>query len=90
MPLSPRSVSTIDLEITACHEAARITDAEHRRTSVLLRYTQLAQHILRRPIAPALRILLEQRLHHRSRDVAGRNRVHADAVAAPFGSEVAA
>jgi hypothetical protein len=90
MPLSPRSMSTIDLEITSSHEAARITDAEHSRAPVLLRHTQLAQHILRRPVAPALRVLLEQSLHHSGRDIAGRNGIHADAVAAPFGGEVAA
>jgi hypothetical protein len=90
MPLSPRRMPTINLKITSSHEAARIADAEDSRTPVLLRHTQLAQHILRRPIAPALRVLLEQRLHHRSRDVAGRDGIHADAVAAPFGSEVAA
>jgi hypothetical protein len=83
-------MSTINLKITARHEAARITDAEHSRTPVLLRHTQLPQHILRRPIAPALGVLFEQRLHHSGRDVAGRNRVHANAVAAPFGSKVAA
>lgn len=89
-PLSPCSVSTINLEITARHETARIADAEHSRTSVLLGHTQLAQHVLRRPIAPALRVLLEQSLYHSSCDVAGGNCVHADAVAAPFGGEVAA
>lgn len=81
---------TINLQVTSSHEAARIADAEHSRASVLLRHTQLAQHILRRPIAPALGVLLEQSLHHRGGDVAGGNGVHADAVAAPFGSEVAA
>lgn len=90
IPLSPRSVSTINLQITTSHEAARITDTEYRSTPVLLRHTQLAQHILRRPVASALGVLLEQGLHHSGRDVAGRNGVHADAVAAPFGSEVAA
>ena len=83
-------MSAINLQITASHEAARITNTEHSRTSVLLRHTQLAQHILRRPVAPALGVLLEQSLDHSGRDVAGRNGVHADAVAAPFGGEVAA
>lgn len=59
MSLSPRSVSAIDLEITSSHEAARITDAEDSRTPVLLRYTQLAQHVLRRPIASTLGVLFE-------------------------------
>lgn len=83
-------MSTINLKITASHKAARIADAENSRTPVLLRHTQLAQHVLRRPVAPALRVLLEQSLDHGGRDVAGRNGVHADAVAAPFGGEVAA
>ena len=90
MPLSPRSVSTINLQITSSHEAARIADAEDGRTSVFLGHTQLAQHVLRRPVAPALGVLLEQSLHHGSRDVAGRNCVYANAIAAPFGSKVAA
>ena len=90
MPLSPRGVSAVNLQITASHEAARIADAEHGRTPVLLGHTQLAQHVLRRPVAPALGVLLEQSLDHGSCDVAGRNCVYADAVAAPFGSEVAA
>ena len=86
----PSSMSTINLQITARHKAARITDAEHSRSPVLLRHTQLAQHILRRPVAPALGVLLEQSFHHSGRDVAGRNGVHANAVAAPFRGEVAA
>jgi len=59
MPLSPRSMSTVNLEITPGHEAARITDAEDSRTPVLLRHTQLAQHVLRWPVAPALGVFLE-------------------------------
>ena len=83
-------MSAINLKITSSHETARITDAEHSRSPVLLRHTQLAQHILRRPVAPALGVLLEQSFHHSGRDVAGRNGVHANAVAAPFRGEVAA
>ena len=83
-------MSTINLQITSSHEAARIADAEDSRTSVLLGHTQLAQHVLRRPVTPALGVLLEQSLHHGSRDVAGRNGVYANSIAAPFGSEVAA
>lgn len=90
IPLSPRGVSAINLQITASHKATRIANAEHSRAPVLLRHTQLAQHVLRRPVAPALGILLEQSLDHGSCDVARRNRVYADAVAAPFRSEVAA
>lgn len=82
-------MSAINLQIASSHEAARIADAEDSRTSVLLGHTQLAQHVLRRPVAPALGVLLEQGFHHGSRDVAGRNGVYADTIAAPFGSKVA-
>lgn len=83
-------MSAINLQITASHEAARIADAEDSRASVLLGHTQLAQHVLRRPVAPALGVLLEQSLHHSGRNVAGRDGVYANAVTAPLGSEVAA
>jgi hypothetical protein len=88
--LSPRSVPTINFEITSGHEAARVADAEYCRTSVLLRHTQLAQHVLRWPVAPALRVLLEQRFHHCRRDVTGRNGVDTNTIGAPLGSKVAA
>jgi hypothetical protein len=74
----------INPQITTRHKAARITDAEHRGTPVLLRHTEFPQHILRRPIAPALGVLFEQSLDHGGRDVAGRDGVDADAVGAPF------
>lgn len=83
-------MSTINLQITARHEATRVADAEHSRTPVLLRHAQLAQHVLRRPVAPALRVFLEQSLDHGGCDVTGRNCIHTNTVAAPFGSEVAA
>ncbi|CAG8672910.1 9586_t:CDS:1, partial [Scutellospora calospora] len=86
----PSRVSTIDPQIRSRHEAARIANAEHRRTPVLLRNTKLAQHVLRGPVALALGVLLEQRLDHGGRDVAGRDGVDADAVGAPFGGQVAA
>jgi len=89
-PLSPRSVSTINLEITTSHEAARVADAEHGRTPVLLGHTQLAQHVLRRPVAPAFRVLLEKRFHHRRCNVTRGDGVDTDAVGAPLGSKVAA
>jgi hypothetical protein len=81
---------SINPQITARHKAARITDAEHRSTPVLLRHTELSQHVLRRPVAPALGVFLEQSLDHGGRDVAGRDGVDADAVGTPLGREVAA
>ena len=82
-------MSTINLQITARHKAARITDAEHRSAPVLFRNTELSQHILRRPVAPTLRVFFEQSFDHGSRDVAGGDGVDADAVGAPFRGEVA-
>ena len=75
---------SIDPQITTRHKAARITDAKHRSTPVLLGHTEFPQHILRRPVAPALGVFLEQSLDHGGRDVAGRDGVDADAVGAPF------
>ena len=54
-----------------------------------MRQTQLAQHIMRGPVAFAVRVLFEQRLHHGGHDVAGRDCVDADAVLAPFCCETA-
>jgi hypothetical protein len=82
--LSPCSMPTIDLQVTASHKAARIANAEHGRTSVLFGRAELAQHVLRGPVAPALRVLFKQCFHHSRRDVAGRDGVDADAVGSPF------
>ena len=90
IPPLPSSMSTINLQITARHKAARITDAEHRSAPVLFRNTELSQHILRRPVAPTLRVFFEQSFDHGSRDVARGDGVDADAVGAPFRGEVAA
>jgi hypothetical protein len=80
----------INPQITTRHKAARITNTEHRSTPVLLRHTELAQHVLRRPVAPALGVFFKQSLDHGGRDVAGRDGVDADAVGAPFRGQVAA
>ena len=90
IPPLPSSMSTINLQITARHKAARITDAEHRSAPVLFRNTELSQHILRRPVAPTLRVFFEQSFDHGSRDVARGDGVDADTVGAPFRGEVAA
>ena len=83
-------MSTINPQIRSRHEAARITDTEHCGSPVLFRNTQLSQHVLRRPVASALGVFLEESFDHCGCDVAGRDGVHADAVRAPFGGEVAA
>ena len=80
---------TINPQITARHERAGITDEEDRGAAVLLRHGELAEHVLRGPVAAAVGELLEERLHHGRDDVAGRDGVDADAVVAPFGGEVA-
>jgi hypothetical protein len=81
---------SIDPQITARHETARITDAENRSASVLLRYTEFPQHILRWPVAPTLGVFLEQSLDHGGRNVPGGDGVDANAVGAPFRGQVAA
>lgn len=81
---------TIDPQITPRHKAARVADAKHRRAPVLLGHTELAQHILRGPVAPALGVFLEESFDHGRRDVARGDGVDADAVRAPFRGQVAA
>ena len=54
-----------------------------------MRHAQLAKHVLRWPVSPPLRVLLEQRLNHSCGDIARRDGVYADAVYAPLGGEVA-
>lgn len=79
---------TIDLHISTSHEATRIADHEHCGSAKLFWLTQLAEHVLRGPVPPSLRVLLEQRCGHGCDDVAGRDGVDADAELAPFRSEV--
>jgi hypothetical protein len=86
----PSSVPSINPQITAGHKAARITDAEHCSTSVLLRHAELSKHVLRGPVTPALGVFLEQSFDHGRRDVAWRDGVDTNAVGAPFRGKVAA
>jgi hypothetical protein len=81
---------SIHLQITPRHETTRVTYQEHRRTPVLRRLTQSAQHILRRPVRLALRELHKELLDHGGHDVSWRNGVDADVVHSPFRGEVAA
>lgn len=85
----PRRMSAVDSQIRRSHEATRITDQEYRRSSVLLRYTQLSEHILRGPVSLSLGILLEKSFYHCGDDVAGGDGVDADSVGTPFRGEVA-
>lgn len=55
----PSRMPTVHPQIASGHEAARIAYQEHRRASVLLRFTELAQHVLRRPVSLPLRVFLE-------------------------------
>lgn len=82
-------MSTIHSQIAASHEATRITNQESRRTPIFLRPAQPPQHILRRPIRPPFREFFKQAFYHRRDDIAGRDRVNADPVLAPFRGEVA-
>jgi hypothetical protein len=75
--------------ITTHHKATSITNQKHGRPSVLARFRQPPQHILRRPVRLPLRILLKQCLHHGRDNVPGRDGVDADVVLAPLGREVA-
>jgi hypothetical protein len=83
-------MAPIHLQVRARHEATRITYQEYRRAPILSRLAQPSQHILRRPIRLAIRILDEQLLHHSRDDIPWRNCVDANIVLAPFGSEIAA
>lgn len=82
-------MAPIDPQITGRHETTRVADEENRRAAVLMRHAQLPQHVLRRPLAPPLGVLLEQLFHHGGHDIAWGDGVDANAVWAPFGREVA-
>lgn len=81
---------TINPQIRARHEAARVTEQEDRRAAVLLRVTQPPEHVGVRPRGPALGESFKKAGRHGGHDVARRKRVDADAMLAPFRGEVAA
>lgn len=81
-------MSTINSQIRTRHESARFTDQEHGGAPKVFRPAQLAKHVLFRPLLPTLRELLEELFDHGRYDVARRDGVDADAVLAPFRSEV--
>jgi len=80
---------SIHSQVCPSHEGTCIAYQKHRRASILLRFAQLPQHILRRPISPPIGKLLEERFNHGGNDVAGRDGVDADAVGSPFRGQVA-
>lgn len=83
-------MSTINPQIRARHETARITEQEDRRAAVLFRITQPLEHVGIRPSGPALRESFKEAGRHGGHDVARRKRVDADAMLTPFRGEVAA
>lgn len=64
---SPRSMPTINPQVTASHEAACVTDQEYGCTSIFLWLAQFTQHVLRWPVPSSLWKLLKECFHH-SRD----------------------
>lgn len=85
----PSSMTSVDLQVAACHETTRIAHDKHRRSSILVRLAQFTQHVLRGPIAAALGVLLEESFYHCGDDVTGRKSVYSDSVGAPFSRKVA-
>lgn len=81
-------MSAINLHISGSHEAARLTQQEDSRATVLLRLTELAKHVLRGPVSLSIRVLLEQLLHHCGHDIARRYCVHTNTVLTPLRGEV--
>lgn len=83
-------MSAIDAQVAARHEAAGVAEQEHGGTAVLAGLAEPVEHVVLGPLDLALRVLHEERLDHGGDDVAGRDGVDADAVSAPFGSQVTA
>lgn len=82
-------MTTVNPEISTRHEATRITEQEHGRTSVLVRIAQAAEHIGIRPILlPLGKSLKETRSHGRD-DVSGRYGIDSDPMLAPLSCEIA-
>lgn len=87
---SPRGVATINNELAARHEGARITEQEQRRALELLRRAQPPHHVLARPQRLEVRLVIEVLLHHRRHNVPGRQAVDADPVRRPLHRQVLA
>lgn len=82
-------MSPIHSQIAPRHEAACVTEQEHRRTTVLVWRRQSAEHVLLGPLVATVGELLEQFLDHGGDDVARGDGVDADVEWAPFGGQVA-
>ena len=85
---SPRGMTPIDPHIRPRHELRSIAQQEDCSPTIIFRLAQLIEHILLWPLLPPLRILNEQLLRHGSDDIARGNRVHADAILAPFRRQI--
>lgn len=77
-------MATVYPQIRPSHERARIAKKENCSTTVFLWLGQAAQHILRRPCFPSLRVLLEKLLHHSRHNITWRDCVDANFVLTPF------
>ena len=84
----PACVPAVYTEIGPCHVRACWTEQEHRCAAKVFRLAELAEHVLRGPICAALWVEAKELFDHRGDDVAWRYGVDADAVLAPFRSEV--
>jgi hypothetical protein len=71
-------MAPVHSQIRPRQERTCIAHQEHGRTAVLLGPAQPTQHVLLRPVAPPLRVLLKELIHHVGEDVAGGQRVDAD------------
>ena len=84
----PSGVPAIHSQVASGHKAACVADQEHCCTTILGRRAQTAKHVLSGPLLATLGVLDEELLDHGGDDVARGDGVDADAVLAPFGSEV--
>lgn len=82
-------MAAVNTEIGASHEAACIAEEEDGSAAELVRHADAAKHVLPSPLGSALGVVVKEVLEHLGQDVAGGEGVDADAVLAPFGSEVA-
>lgn len=83
-------MASVNAQIAARHEAARVAEQEDSCSPVFLRLGQPAKHVLLGPLLAALGELHEQVLDHGSNDVSGGEGVDADPVHTPFSGQIAA
>lgn len=87
--LLPSSVTAVDAEIGASHEGACVAEEEDGGAAILVRHADAAKHVLSSPLGLALGVIVKEVLEHLGQDVAGGEGVDADAILAPFSSEIA-